>query len=146
MYRNSVYSFCNFSVNLKVFQNKKFIQNSNEKGLPEKLRSCLWTIEQSLTNIYQVCIIPCLNLCNNLFQKRWEELKFHIIVVVVIKAIIMILTFLNLVTVLRSLCGLCYLILHQPYEVGAATGLILHMHNHIHYWMLLSHRTCEHWR
>lgn len=42
----------------------------------------------------------------------------------------MIITFLNLVTVLRSLYGLCYLILHQPYEVGA-TGLILHMHKYI---------------
>lgn len=66
-----------------------------------------------------------------MFQKRLEELKFHIIVVVVIKAIIMILTFFNLVTVLLSLCGLCYLILHQPYEIGA-TGLILHMHNQIY--------------
>lgn len=43
----------------------------------------------------------------------------------------MILTFLNLVTVLRSLCGLCYLILHQSYEIDAA-GLILHMHNQIY--------------
>lgn len=43
----------------------------------------------------------------------------------------MILTFFNLVTVLPSLCGLCYLILHQPYEIGA-TGLILHMYNQIY--------------